>query len=386
MTNSLTSQSRKVLALANETARSFDHDYVGTEHILLGLIEERSAGVADVLETFEIDATTIRAEIERLVTRGPKPVALQTLPLTPRAKKAIDDARNETRLMGETCVAPEHLFLGLMSDPVGVACQVLINLGIKPYDLRKEVFKIRIEQMRIIERIVRPVRARTPRKRKMREELLAHLSVIYDQELAKLHTPAAALEAASRRLGDPTELSSELEAALPYYERIGNFIERWFAWRAPESIARYAWRQAVLTFYILALVFPLLAAAVILRYSWIPDTKTLVRVLASILIISPPAQFVLCIASLKMRNALWGVFGSRRSMFRVLLYGVLIAFTVMVSFLGFAWVIEAKVLESPPFCIIAGFAAAISCYLVNRVSGPITIRDTYLAMLDTKTA
>jgi hypothetical protein len=280
------------------------------------------------------------------------------------------------------------LFLGLMNDPAGVACQVLLNLGIKPHDLRKEVFKVRIEQMRIVERIVRPVRASTPRKRKMREELLAHLSAIYDQELAKLHTHAAALGAASQRLGDPAELSRELEAALPYYERVSHFSERWFAWRAPESIARYAWRQAVLTFYILAIVFPPLAAAVILRYGWIPETKTLVRVLTSILLISPPAQFVLCVASLKMRNALWGVFGSRRSMFRVLLYGALIAFTVMVSFLGFAWVIEgnlAKVLESPQFCIIAGFAAAISCYLITRVSGPTTIRDTCWAMLDIKT-
>src|SRR6476660_7464189 len=157
MTHPLTSQSRKVLALANEAARSFNHEYVGTEHILLGLIEERSSGVAEVLETFKIDADKIRAEVDRLVTRGPEPVALQTLPLTPRAKHAIDDAHNETRLMGETCIGPEHLFLGLMNDPAGVACHVLLNLGIKPHDLRKEVFKVRIEQMRTVERIVRPV-------------------------------------------------------------------------------------------------------------------------------------------------------------------------------------------------------------------------------------
>ena len=75
--------------------------------------------------------------------------------------------------------------------------------------------------MKIVERIVRPVRASTPRKRKMREELLAHLSAIYDQELAKLGKPASALEAASRRLGDPAELARELEDALPCYKEGG---------------------------------------------------------------------------------------------------------------------------------------------------------------------
>ena len=67
MTHSLTNQSRKVLALANEAARSFNHAYVGTEHILLGLVDEHSAGLAAVIETFGIDADKIYAEIDKLV-------------------------------------------------------------------------------------------------------------------------------------------------------------------------------------------------------------------------------------------------------------------------------------------------------------------------------
>ena len=389
MTHSLTNQSRKVLALANEAANSFNHAYVGTEHILLGLLEEHTAGLAAVIETFGIDADKIRAEIDKLVTRGIEPVALKTLPLTPRARHAIDHAHNETRLMGETCVSPEHLFLGLMNDPSGVACQVLLNLGINRHDLTKEVFKVRLAQMKIVERIVRPVRASTPRKRKMREELAAHLSAIYDQELAASHNPTAALEAAARRLGDPTELARELEDALPYHERISSLVERCFAWRAPESLAHFAVRQGVLTFYILAVVFPPLAAAVVLRYGWIPDTKTFVRVLTSILAISPPAQTALCWATLKMRNTLWGVFGSRKSMLSVFLYGTLNAFIVMVSFMGFAWAIEGnlvKILDSPTFCLLAGVAAAIGSYLVARFTGATTIRDTLWAMLDTEAA
>src|SRR3954447_4803338 len=182
MTQSLTTQSRKVLALADEAARSFKHTYVGTEHILLGLIKESSIGVTEILAASGIDADKIRAEINRLVNPGDEPVTLRTLPLTPRAKAAIEHAHLETRLMGEPCVGPEHLFLGLMNDQAGVACQVLLNLGIKPNELRREVFKIRVAQMRLVERAVRPVHASTPRKRRMREELVAHLSAIYDQE------------------------------------------------------------------------------------------------------------------------------------------------------------------------------------------------------------
>jgi hypothetical protein len=218
----------------------------------------------------------------------------------------------------------------------------------------------------------------------MREELLAHLSAIYDQELAKLNTPAAALEAASRRLGDPTELARELEDALPYHERLSSFVERLFGWRAPETLARYAVRQGVLTFYILAVVFLPLAVAIILRYGWTPETKTFLRVLTSVLVISPPAQFALCWSSLKMRNALWGVFGSRRSSVGVFLYGVLIATIVTVSFFGFAWAIDgnlAKVLESPTYCILAGIAAAFTSYLIARFTGPAAIRNTFCALL-----
>jgi hypothetical protein len=389
MTHSLTNQSRKVLTLANEAARSFNHAYVGTEHILLGLVEEQSAGFAEVIGALGVDAGKIRAEIERLVTRCPEPVTLKTLPLTPRARHAIDHAHNETRLMDESCVGPEHLFLGLMNEPSGIACQVLLNLGINRRDLTKEVFKVRLAQMKIVERIVRPVRASTPRKRKMREELAAHLSAIYDQELKTLHNSTAALKAAASRLGDPAELAAELQEALPYHERISSFIERWFAWRAPESLGHFAVRQGVLTFYILAIVLPPLAAAVVLRYGWTPDTKTFVRVLASILAITPPAQTAFCWAALKLRNTLWGVFGSRKSTSSLLMYGTLTALIVMVSFVGFAWAIEGslvKVLEAPTFCLFAGVAAAVGSYLVARFTGPATIRDTLWAMLDTETA
>ncbi len=389
MTHSLTSQTRKVLALANEAARSFNHEYVGTEHILLGLIEERSSGVAEVLETFKIDADKIRAEVERLVTRGSEPVALQMLPLTPRAKHAIDDANNQTRLMSETCIVPEHLFLGLMKDPAGVACQVLLNLGVEPNELRKEVFKVRIEQMRIVEKIVRPVRASTPRKRKMREELLAHLSAIYDQELVRLHTPAAALKAAAERFGNPVELTEQLQAALPFHERMDHFVERWLTWRAPESVARYALRQSLITLGILSTVFSLLFIGILLRYGWSDDRWTVIRVLASLTLLTPPTQFVFTFAWIKMRDSLWGVFGSPKSIVRAFFWGAAIASVVMPSFMAIAWAVSwnfRAAIDAFPLAATAGIAAAAATYIAVRVTGPTTIRDTLWAMLDTNVA
>jgi hypothetical protein len=389
MTHPLTSQSRKVVALANEAARSFNHEYVGTEHILLGLIEERSSGIAEVLDTFKIDADKIRAEVEHLVTRGSEPVALQTLPLTPRAKHAIDDAHNKTRLMGETCISPEHLFLGLMNDPAGVACRVLLNLGIKPNDLRKEVFKVRLEQMRIVERIVRPVRASTPRKRKMREELLAHLSAVYDQELVRLHSPEAALKAAAERFGNPVELAEQLQAALPFHERLDHFVERWLAWRAPESVARYAFRQSLITLGILSTVFSLLFIGILLRYGWSDDRWTVIRVLASLTLIAPPTQFVFTIAWIKMRDSLWGVFGSPKSIVRAFFCGAAIAGVVMPSFMAIAWAASWSfrvAIAALPLAATAGVAAAAATYVAVRLTGPTTIRDTLWAMLDTDAA
>src|SRR5262245_52493689 len=106
MVQSLSNQSRTVLALAEEAARNFNHAYVGTEHILLGIIEERSINVTDILALAGIDADKIRAEIERLVIPGDQPVTLRALPLTPRAKRAIEHAQYETLLMNEGCVGP----------------------------------------------------------------------------------------------------------------------------------------------------------------------------------------------------------------------------------------------------------------------------------------
>jgi len=167
-----------------------------------------------VIETFGIDANKIRAEIDKLVTRGREPVGLKTPPLTPRARHAIDHAHNETRLMGRIIASvPSHLFLGLMNEPSGVACQVLLNLGINRQDLTKEVFKVRLAQMKIVERIVaastgQHITAKTQNAR----GLAAHLSSdLTTRSWRRPNNPTAALEAAAGGWANPTELARELE-------------------------------------------------------------------------------------------------------------------------------------------------------------------------------
>jgi hypothetical protein len=385
MSHALTKQARNALALANEAARSLNHTYVGTEHVLLGLIDEGSRSVVDILTMFDITADKVRAEIEKLIQRGAEPVAQRTLPLTPRSKQAIAQASIEATYFNETCAGPEHILLGLMHEEHGVAHQVLLNLGVKPKELRAEVFRIRITLMKTVEQTVRPLRASTPRKRKIREELLAHLSAIYDEEQSRAANPANALQAATKRFGEPHELACELQAALPFHERLSHFIERWFAWRAPESLARYAFRQAMLTFYVLAVSLPLVVAVVYLGYGWFEPVRTLARISASILVIAPSAHFALTLWYFKMRDAMWGVFGSRKSLATALMYDVLIAFVATIALLGFAWAAlpgSGNVTQAFLPSLITGVAAALAYFLGARFLGPTTIRDTIWALLE----
>jgi hypothetical protein len=243
--------------------------------------------------------------------------------------------------------------------------------------------------MKIVERAVRPLHASTQRKRKMREELLAHLSAIYDQERVELHNPAAAQAAAAARFGNPDELADQLQAALPFHERVSYFVERWFAWWPPESAARYALRQGLLDFAILGTILPLLFVGIVLGYGWFDGVWTLIRVLTSIIVITPPVQVVVTYAWIKMRDSLWGVFGSHKSLVRAFFYFVAIALVVMAAFIGFAgsarWNLQVAI-DTVPLAATAGVIAAIATYLIVRVSGPATIRDTLWAMLDTETA
>lgn len=134
-----TDRARKVMALANQEAQRFNHEYIGTEHILLGLIKEGSGTGAMIIKKLGVDRRKIFLEIEKLVKSGPETVTMGKLPQTPRAKKVIEFAIEEARNLNHDFIGTEHLLLGLMREQDGVAAHVLMNLSLRLEDLREEV-------------------------------------------------------------------------------------------------------------------------------------------------------------------------------------------------------------------------------------------------------
>jgi len=137
-----TDRARKVMALANQEAQRFNHEYIGTEHILLGLVKEGSGVGANVLKNLDVDIKKLRLEIEKLVKSGPDMVTMGKLPQTPRAKKVIEYAIEEARSLNHNYVGTEHILLGLLRETEGIAAQVMMNLGLKLEDVRQEVLNL----------------------------------------------------------------------------------------------------------------------------------------------------------------------------------------------------------------------------------------------------
>src|SRR5215472_2470500 len=137
-----TDRARKVMQLANQEAQRFNHEYVGTEHVLLGLVKEGSGVAANVLKNLDVDLRKIRVEVEKIVQSGPDMVTMGKLPQTPRAKKVIECAIEEARNVNHNYVGTEHLLLGLLREWEGVAAQVLTILGLKLEDVRQETLNL----------------------------------------------------------------------------------------------------------------------------------------------------------------------------------------------------------------------------------------------------
>jgi len=137
-----TDRARKVMALANQEAQRFNHEYSGTEHILLGLVKEGSGVGATVLKNLDVDIKKLRLEIEKLVKSGPDMVTMGKLPQTPRTKKVIEYAIEEARSLNHNYIGTEHILLGLLRESEGIAAQVLMNLGLKLEDVRQEVLNL----------------------------------------------------------------------------------------------------------------------------------------------------------------------------------------------------------------------------------------------------
>lgn len=131
MFEKFTERARKVMQLANGEACRFNHEYIGTEHILLGLIKEGSGIAVHVLRNLSIDLRRIRVEVEKLIKGGSDMVIAGRLPQTPCAKKVIEYAYEESRVLNHNWIGTEHILLGLLREPEGVASQVLMCLGMK---------------------------------------------------------------------------------------------------------------------------------------------------------------------------------------------------------------------------------------------------------------
>ncbi|AMV17522.1 Clp protease N-terminal domain-containing protein [Planctomyces sp. SH-PL14] len=163
-----TDRSRKVMQLANEEAQRFQHEYIGTEHILLGLLKEGSGVAANVLRNLGVDRDRIRIEVETILRSERDRVDKGDLPRPPWAKKVIEYAMEEGRHLNHNYVGTEHLLLGLLREPEGVAARVLMNLGLKLGDVREEV-------LNLLGHGIARVEARAPKPAELPSEMTARV-------------------------------------------------------------------------------------------------------------------------------------------------------------------------------------------------------------------
>src|SRR5919199_534947 len=136
-----TERARRVLTLAQEEAQRFNHNYIGTEHLLLGLVREGDGVAAKVLSNLGVELTKVRSAVEFIIGRGERQV-MGDIGLTPRAKKVIELAVDEARRLGHHYIGTEHLLLGLIREGEGIAAGVLESLGVNLEKVRAEVIKV----------------------------------------------------------------------------------------------------------------------------------------------------------------------------------------------------------------------------------------------------
>lgn len=139
--NKFTGRARKVLTLAQEEAQRFQHNYIGTEHLLLGLVREGEGVAAKVLTNLGVQLDDVRRAVEFIIGRGDK-VVTDEIGLTPRAKKVIELAVDEATLLKHQYIGTEHILLGLVREGEGIAAGVLVSMGVKLEQVRAETLKV----------------------------------------------------------------------------------------------------------------------------------------------------------------------------------------------------------------------------------------------------
>jgi ATP-dependent Clp protease ATP-binding subunit ClpA len=136
-----TDRARRVVVLAQEEARLLNHNYIGTEHLLLGLIHEGEGVAAMVLESLGISLEAVRAQVEEIIGQG-QSAPTGHIPFTPRAKKVLELSLREATQLGHNYIGTEHILLGLIREGEGVAAQVLVKLGADLSSVRQQVIQV----------------------------------------------------------------------------------------------------------------------------------------------------------------------------------------------------------------------------------------------------
>ena len=136
-----TERARKVLSLAQEEAQRFNHNYIGTEHLLLGLVREGDGVAAKVLANLGVELNKVRSAVEFIIGRGDR-IVLGEIGLTPRAKKVIELAVDEARRLNHHYIGTEHLLLGLVREGEGIAAGVLESLGVNLEKVRTQTIQV----------------------------------------------------------------------------------------------------------------------------------------------------------------------------------------------------------------------------------------------------
>jgi ATP-dependent Clp protease ATP-binding subunit ClpC len=208
-----TEQARQVVSLAQDEARGLKHNYIGTEHILLGLLREEEGLAARVLASLDITVEQVRGEVARIVGPGDE-VTTGQVPFTPRTKKVLELALREALSLGDNHIGPEHILLGLVREGDGVAVRILLDFGADGDKIRDDVIRAVSGH--------RPLAAARPRRRRVgvnpwehavlplgsAAELSAELLDAWGQEGWELITVVgdpADLRAVFRRAARPTD-------------------------------------------------------------------------------------------------------------------------------------------------------------------------------------
>jgi len=139
--NNFTPRAQQVLALARKEADRFNHNYVGTEHLLLGLIKLGQGVAVNVLQKMGLDLETVRMEVEKQIGTGPETKMVGNIPYTPRVKKVLALAQKEAKQLNHNYVGTEHILLGLLREGEGAAARILKSLDVDIERCRNEILK-----------------------------------------------------------------------------------------------------------------------------------------------------------------------------------------------------------------------------------------------------